>query len=393
MLPAAHATVPLARGLRLQPTALVLARCQRPWRLTMRFCRLPKQPAGIWLVARRPRTWRTLIRCSETRNGSSRESRKSPPQPRGAWLPFGVLPGADEIYSILSTPQFEIAVACVVLISLTGYAISTLPDALLGDGRELLARVESITTACFAVEYCLRWWSRSLRPSYLVKPLMLIDLLSVLPSLLTSSTIPGLRGSFAFLRVLRILKLQRYVRDEESFTKLQLALGLVPAGSSRGTDLPLARVVSTILSLLFVTAGFLYEAEPQVPNYFASLYYGLTTLATIGTIEPQTPQGALVVSASIIAGIAIVPFQLSRLAEAFDASAAAARASRGAMQEFDEDEPVCLTVGEQVCTSCSAVGHRADAEFCFACGAKLPPMPAVGGFSVARSIDSEDQYG
>lgn len=336
-------------------------------------------PAAAAVRGAPPRVSRRASRpqlvCSAGEGGSEprppRRERDLPPQPRGAWLPFGALPGSDELYRALSTPQFDIAVAGLVLVSVGGYALGTLPDDALPHGaREWLARLETFNTACFAAEYSLRWYGRSLRPSYLAKPLMLIDLVALLPSALAAGPSPSLRGSFAFLRVLRILKLQRYVRDEESFAKLQLALGLTPAGSGRGTDLPLARVVSTILSLLLVTAGFLYEAEPQVPNYFVALYNALTTLTTIGTIQPETPQGALVVSASILAGIAVVPFQLSRLAEAFETSGAAARATRAA--EDDEDEPVCLAeMGEQVCGMCSAVGHRADAGFCFACGARL----------------------
>lgn len=48
-------------------------------------------------------------------------------------------------------------------------------------------------------------------------------------------------------------------------------------------------------------------------------YFGLTTLTTVGfgDITPITAQGRLVVAASILAGAAVFPIQLSKLAEAF----------------------------------------------------------------------------
>ena len=59
-------------------------------------------------------------------------------------------------------------------------------------------------------------------------------------------------------------------------------------------------------------------ANPDLPDYFTALYFGLTTLTTVGfgDITPVTFEGRLVVSVSILAGIAIIPVQLSSLAEA-----------------------------------------------------------------------------
>ena len=130
---------------------------------------------------------------------------EQPPQPANAWLPFGELPGTGAIYRFLATPQFELAVCAVVILSVTVFALETLPmpnldadmpglpDMLAAAGRDF----EDVTTVAFAIEYFARWWSRSLRPSYLLKPLMLIDLASFLPSLLTLVNLdllsPGIR--------------------------------------------------------------------------------------------------------------------------------------------------------------------------------------------------------
>jgi len=42
----------------------------------------------------------------------------------------------------------------------------------------------------------------------------------------------------------------------------------------------------TIVTLLSVASGLIYTAEhdvnPEIPDYFAALYFGLTTLTTVG---------------------------------------------------------------------------------------------------------------
>ena len=65
----------------------------------------------------------------------------------------------------------------------------------------------------------------------------------------------------------------------------------------------------------------IYAAESgsntQITDFFDALYFGLTTLTTVGfgDITPVTPVGRLIVSASTVVGIALVPLQLTGLAE------------------------------------------------------------------------------
>ena len=68
-------------------------------------------------------------------------------------------------------------------------------------------------------------------------------------------------------------------------------------------------------------SGLIYAAESgsnaQISDFFDALYFGLTTLTTVGfgDITPVTPVGRLIVSASTVVGIALVPLQLTGLAE------------------------------------------------------------------------------
>ena len=321
------------------------------------------------------------------------KDRPVPPQPPGAWLPFGQLPGADTVYNYLVWPPLEVFVAALVILSIATFAIETLPAERQYFGA--LDVFEDATAVLFAIEYFARWWSRSLRPSYLLKPLMVIDLLSFLPTLLSSfgpgvdlsAFIPGLRsgaGSLTFLRALRILRLNRFVRDEETFSTLRNAykFGSEPVANPPATDdrrrplafdLQIARVVTSLSSLIVVTAGFLYETEEaQVPDFFTAIFDAVTTLTTVGSFTPQTPAGRFIVCIAILFGIAVVPLQLSRLAESA-ALADLPDADEGSAEGGNGGEPAGPLIVDStcVCEACGASGHWIGASFCFSCGQPL----------------------
>lgn len=196
---------------------------------------------------------------------------------------------------MVRTPQFDLLVAFLVLASIAAFAIETLPHRSAAPLLDSIDDFENAVALFFAAEYLLRWWGRSLRPSYLLKPSMVIDLVSFLPTLIAialpdiaASASLGVRsasdGSLTFLRVLRILRLNRFVRDAQSFANLRRALGSDgAAGAGVGADggavraplfeLALARVVTTISSLIVVTSGCLYETEPQqIPDFFTACF-------------------------------------------------------------------------------------------------------------------------
>lgn len=279
---------------------------------------------------------------------------------RAAPSPFGQLAYSTTIEEALSSPVIETASAFLVLVNCFVVASETLPS-LQDDVFFLLRCVEDVTSVYFSVEYLLRWYSRSLRPAYLIKPLMLVDLLSNLPLFLSEAGVDT--GRLAFLRLLRVLRLQRFVRDFESFEAFTAGFGL--QGQAKPYQLELARVVSSIFTLLFIATGLIYNAEhevnPQIPDYFTALYFGLTTLTTVGfgDITPITVEGRLIVCLSILAGVAVVPAQLSSLADALLSRSVVA------------DPPPTSAQRALACPVHGDLLHRRDASFCFRCGARL----------------------
>ena len=118
-----------------------------------------------------------------------------------------------------------------------------------------------------------------------------------------------------------------------------------------------------------------------------------------GDIVPITPGGRLVVCASILVGVAVIPAQAASLIEAIlesqndektEADATASSASRreaGALlataaQVSDVDalevvdsvpvqEEGSRETSENYCPDCEQTEHREDALFCWSCGSRI----------------------
>ncbi|GMH58513.1 hypothetical protein TrVE_jg2935 [Triparma verrucosa] len=219
----------------------------------------------------------------------------------------------------LSSPQFELLSSTLCLLASLTYAILTIPT-LPSLTVISLTLIEDSISVFFLIEYLLRFLSSQFSLKSLLTPLSIIDLISFLPTLI-SVLLPSFSSSgLTFLRLLRILRLQRYVSDFSSFKNLEIALGIPPTSVTKG-QLQFARFFSSIGTLLFISTGLIYasehDANPNIPDFFTALYFGLCTLTTVGfgDIVPVTFYGRLVVCFSIIIGVGVVPFQVGELAK------------------------------------------------------------------------------
>lgn len=242
--------------------------------------------------------------------------------------------GGTDSYSqylkaVVKQPVVEVILVGLVLLSCFVVAVGTLQS--LPDTVLMVCQLgEVFVSAIFTVEYILRWYLKGFSPSYVIEPLPIIDLIAILPGAIKFISILGIvdvpsslmGGALIInLRLLRVLRLQRVLKDYDTFCKFEQALGLDPS-DARPYQLQLARVVISIFTLLSITAGVVYSAEhevnPDIPDYFTALYFALTTISTVGygDIAPVTTAGRWAVSASILIGVAIVPAQAAALAEA-----------------------------------------------------------------------------
>jgi voltage-gated potassium channel len=246
------------------------------------------------------------------------------------------------MFTYLSQPVIEVRIIGLVLLSCFLQAINTIEN-IPAEVHQGINVVDTFFVYIFAIEFFLRWWSAGrFQLRYLAKPLVSIDAVVVILPLILSGFLPiwdfGVMAGFIpgvslpgwlistssansallNLRLLRILKFQRVLTNENTYMNFEMALGMKQT-DVRPYQLQLARVVISIFTLVSVSTGLIYTAEhdanPLFTDYFTALYFGLTTLTTVGfgDITPVTFQGRIVVMASILAGVIVVPAQAASL--------------------------------------------------------------------------------
>jgi voltage-gated potassium channel len=190
----------------------------------------------------------------------------------------------------------------------------------------------------FAVEYFARAYAAGVDLRYrggvglirhLVRPMSVIDLVSLLPFLV------GV-GAEAFLvrmiRLFRLIALSRLVRYSSA---LRLVVNSV---YSRRHELVLAVSMAGCVMLLAAAALYAVEGEVQ-PNAFGSipraLWWAVSALSTVGygDVVPVTPIGKICAACTAVAGIGLIAMPTGILAAAFSEAFAATRAAADRKRE------------------------------------------------------------
>ena len=126
----------------------------------------------------------------------------------------------------------------------------------------------------------------------------------------------------------------------------------------------------------FHAGRLIYAAESgsntQITDFFDALYFSLRPHGGTdwATSRPRRPSERLIVPASTVVGIALVPLQLAGLAETL--------LKETRVLEAQQKKPMGYRVDRLArrCEVCSEKGLRRDARFCFRCGAE-PPLIVV----------------
>ncbi|MFB6078423.1 MAG: potassium channel family protein [Halarchaeum sp.] len=210
--------------------------------------------------------------------------------------------------------------------------------------QDALWTVELSVAVVFAVEYAVRVAVAENALATVRDPYALADALAILPTfavfVLPTATVSSV-GFLRAVRVVRVLRFYRFTRDAEFF------FGTVSDNALRA-----AKLLVTVLVILFVSAGLFYGAEhaanPDVSTFGDAFYYTVVTLSTVGfgDVLPVTTLGRWVTIAAIIAAIILVPQQASKI-----------------VKEWTARETVNVT-----CPSCGLSAHDPDASHCKACG-------------------------
>lgn len=195
---------------------------------------------------------------------------------------------------------YDLINSLAIVINLTVSVMYTFQELRVPWGGWLLS-VEAVTTAFFAVDYCLRLWTaRFLRPKlppgrallkYIVSFSGLVDLLSFLPYYLPVF-FPS--GTVAF-RMFRVMRIFRLFRINAYYDSLNVITEVIASKRQQ-----LMSSVFIIVILMLASSLCMYslehEAQPEVfTNAFSGIWWSVSTLLTVGygDIYPITALGKL----------------------------------------------------------------------------------------------------
>ncbi len=226
---------------------------------------------------------------------------------------------SDDLLSVL----FDVFIIVLIIANTVAFIAESVEEinVRLGPAFELF---NIISVVIFTIEYLVRLWVavestplRHLSPArarlhFATRPLLIIDLLAILPFYL---------GSFfgADLRVLRILRLLRFLKLARYSPALD-TLGRVITNESRA----LVGALMVMLSLLIFASSIIYFLERDIqPEYFGSIpraaWWAVSTLTTVGygDVVPLSGAGKVFAGVMMIVGLGMFALPIGIIATGF----------------------------------------------------------------------------
>ncbi len=210
--------------------------------------------------------------------------------------------------------------------------------------RDIFQLFSDVSIIVFTIEYLLRVWacdvdkkySRPIlgRLKYALTPLMLIDLMVLLP-FYAVFIFPRSR----FLRSLRILWTFRLIKVSRYSKSLQTIIDVVKAQRDQ-----LAMSFTAIIFFMVLSSTLVYflehNAQPKnFPDIPATMWWAVLTMTTIGeNVYPITPLGKVIGALIIILGVATFALPTSILTSGFVDELERQREDARKKEEKDEQE-------------------------------------------------------
>jgi len=290
-----------------------------------------------------------------------------------------IQPSVDPANDCFLSRIFDSVIMALIVFSVLSVFLCTfhIPDWL----YKILIRVEFISIIIFTVEYALRIWTANLlfpglnpvraRIRYIVSPMAIIDLISILPFLLPilhTYNLVGVRV-FRLVRLLRIFKLNRYSD----------ALASIGDVFRKKAQQMIASIFFVFIILLLASLLIYYaehDAQPeQFGNAFSGLWWAVATLTTVGygDIYPITPLGRFLGAIIAILGIGVVAVPTSILSAGFMESLEKQIAEEESKEKAKEEQHAGAAGDGHDHPAASPDSDFEPPQYCPHCGKKLFP--------------------
>lgn len=184
--------------------------------------------------------------------------------------------------------------------------ISIIPLCFIHQTKKLIL-IDQITAFIFIIDYVLRFITVDLNKpgrsfvnfiKYPFRPMAIIDLLSILPSLININYAFRVLKIFRLARTFRVFKFFRYSKN------IQIIINVI-----RRKQQALITVGILALAYIFVSALIVFQVEPNTfGSLFKAIYWSTVSLTTVGygDIYPTSDIGRIVSMVSSFLGIAVV---------------------------------------------------------------------------------------
>ncbi|CAJ0561670.1 unnamed protein product, partial [Mesorhabditis spiculigera] len=257
--------------------------------------------------------------------------------------------------SSMQAKAFELSSTLFVMISVMGLSFGTIPEmqvtqympphnetVVLPNGTvTIVEKVEEMKVehsafvftertciAFFTVEYCLRFFAAPRKLRFALKPLNVVDLLSIVPFylelLLTlfgadEKKLRDLRWAFLVVRILRVLRVIRIIKLGRFSSGLQ-TFGLTLQRSQKQLQM-MTIVLLTGVVFFSTMIYFLEKDEEKTPftSIPAAYWWCIVTMTTVGYGDavPATTMGKIIASAAIMCGVLVLALPITIIVDNF----------------------------------------------------------------------------
>ena len=246
--------------------------------------------------------------------------------------------------------NFDLWLIVAILASVLVVVLDSVPDVKARWHLPLYV-AEWVFTVLFAAEYAVRLWVVRNPWRYARSFYGVIDLLAILPTLLSLLFPAG--TSLAVIRALRLLRIFRVLKLVEYSSEAGVLMQALWRSRRK-----ILVFLATVLTVVVVFAALMYLVEGPANGFTSiptAMYSAVVTMATVGfgDIAPHTALGRFIASVLILIGYSIIAvpsgIYTAELARSLQPRRLRAR-----------------------CPQCGLPEHEADAWHCRKCGHALP---------------------